>query len=126
MVAPLKVGLAGLGTVGASVVRLIERQREALEARCGRPIEVVAVTARSRGKRRDIDISRFRWAADAVALASDRAIDVFVEVIGGQSDPAKRAVEAALAAGQPVVTANKAPAPPHRLAPAALNAPHQL
>jgi homoserine dehydrogenase len=66
MVAPLKVGLAGLGTVGASVVRLIERQREALEARCGRPIEVVEVTARSRGKRRDIDISRFRWAADGV------------------------------------------------------------
>jgi homoserine dehydrogenase len=108
MVAPLKVGLAGLGTVGASVVRLIERQREALEARCGRPIEVVAVTARTRGKRRDIDIGRFRWAKDAVELATDREIEVFVEVIGGEGDPAKRAVEAALAAGKSVVTANKA------------------
>src|ERR1700719_368534 len=108
MVAPLKVGLAGLGTVGASVVRLIERQREALEARCGRPIEVVAVTARTRDKRRDIDIGRFRWAKDAVELATDREIEVFVEVIGGEGDPAKRAVEAALAAGKSVVTANKA------------------
>ena len=108
MIAPLKVGLAGLGTVGASVVRLIERQREALEARCGRPIEVVAVTARTRGKRRDIDIGRFRWAKDAVELATDREIEVFVEVIGGEGDPAKRAVEAALAAGKSVVTANKA------------------
>src|SRR2546430_17108541 len=112
MVAPLKVGLAGLGTVGASVVRLIERQREALEARCGRPIEVVAVTARSRNKRRDVDVGGFRWAADAVALAGDREIDVFVEVIGGGSDPAKRAGEAAPSAGQSVGTANKGLARP--------------
>ncbi len=56
MVAPLKVGLAGLGTVGASVVRLIDEQRQALALRCGRPIEVVAVSARSRGKDRGIDI----------------------------------------------------------------------
>ena len=126
MVAPLKVGLAGLGTVGTSVVRLIERQREALEARCGRPIEVVAVTARSRGKRRDVDISRFRWAADAVALAGDPEIDVFVEVIGGESDPAKRAVEAALAAGKSVVTANKALLARHGVALAALAEQHHV
>jgi homoserine dehydrogenase len=126
MVAPLKVGLAGLGTVGTSVVRLIERQREALEARCGRPIQVVAVTARSRSKRRDIDISRFRWAADAVALAGDPEIDVFVEVIGGESDPAKRAVEAALAAGKSVVTANKALLARHGVALAALAEQHHV
>ena len=85
MVAPLKVGLAGLGTVGASVVRLIERQREALEARCGRPIEVVAVTARSRNKRRDVDVGGFRWAADAVALAEQHhvALNFEAAVAGG-------------------------------------------
>ena len=126
MVAPLKVGLAGLGTVGTSVVRLIERQREALEARCGRPIEVVAVTARSRDKRRDVDVSRFRWAADAVVLAGDPEIDVFVEVIGGESDPAKRAVEAALAAGKSVVTANKALLARHGVALAALAEQHHV
>jgi homoserine dehydrogenase len=126
MVAPLKVGLAGLGTVGASVVRLIERQREALEARCGRPIEVVAVTARSRGKRREVDIGRFRWAADAVTLAGDREIDVFVEVIGGEGDPAKRAVEAALSAGKSVVTANKALLARHGVALAALAEQHHV
>jgi len=126
MVAPLKVGLAGLGTVGASVVRLIERQREALEARCGRPIEVVAVTARSRNKRRDVDVSGFRWAADAVALAGDREIDVFVEVIGGEGDPAKRAVEAALSAGKSVVTANKALLARHGVALAALAEQHHV
>jgi len=126
MVVPLKVGLAGLGTVGASVVRLIERQREALEARCGRPIEVVAVTARSRNKRRDVDVSGFRWAADAVALAGDREIDVFVEVIGGEGDPAKRAVEAALSAGKSVVTANKALLARHGVALAALAEQHHV
>jgi homoserine dehydrogenase len=108
MVAPLKIGIAGLGIVGASVVRLIERQRDALAVRCGRPIEVVAVCARSRSKRRDMDLKRLRWVADPVDLAVDAEIDVFVELIGGEGDPAKAAVSAALAAKKSVVTANKA------------------
>ena len=105
---PLKVGLAGLGTVGAAVIRLLEHERDKLLARCGRPIEVVAVTARSRGKKRDVDLKKFRWLSDPVKLAADPAIDVLVEVIGGAGDPAKSAVETALSAGKPVVTANKA------------------
>src|SRR3954453_15511171 len=108
MATPLKVGLAGLGTVGASVVRLIEQQRLALAQRCGRPIEIVAVTARSKAKNRGIDLKRFRWAADPLALARDGGIDVFVELMGGSGDPAKAAVEAALQSGKSVVTANKA------------------
>src|SRR6185503_18844830 len=108
MPAPLKVGLAGLGTVGASVVRLIEQQRAALTLRCGRPVEIVAVTARSKAKNRGIDLKRFRWVRDPIALARDPGIDVFVELMGGAGDPAKRAVETALAAGKSVVTANKA------------------
>jgi homoserine dehydrogenase len=94
--------------VGAQVVRLLERQREALAARCGRGIEVVAVSARSRGKRRDAEVKRLRWVADPIALATDGEIDVFVELIGGEGDPAKAAVTSALAAGKSVVTANKA------------------
>jgi homoserine dehydrogenase len=108
MAEPLKVGLAGLGTVGTSVVHLLERGRDKLIARCGRPIEIVAVCARSRTKKRDIDLKKFRWVADPVVLARDPSIDVLVEVIGGAGDPAKRAVETALASGKPVVTANKA------------------
>jgi homoserine dehydrogenase len=108
MAEPLKVGLAGLGTVGSAVVHLLEKGRDKLIARCGRPIEVVAVSARSRGKKRDVDLKKFRWLADPVALARDPEIDVLVEVIGGAGDPAKRAVETALGAGKPVVTANKA------------------
>jgi homoserine dehydrogenase len=108
MVAPLKIGIAGLGTVGASVVRLIERQRDGLAARCGRSIEVVAVTARSRSKKRDIDLKKLRWVNDPVALAADTEIDVFVELLGGAGDPAKSAITAALKAGKSVVTANKA------------------
>src|SRR6202048_376910 len=83
MAAPLKIGIAGLGTVGVSVIRLIDRQRAALASCCGRSIEVVAVNARSRGKRRAVDIRRFRWLSDPVALATDSEIDVFVELIGG-------------------------------------------
>ena len=108
MAEPLKVGLAGLGTVGTAVVQLLERGREKLAARCGRAIEVVAVSARSRGKQRGIDLKKLRWFNDPAELAADRAIDVVVEVIGGEGNPAKRVVETALAAGKPVVTANKA------------------
>ncbi len=108
MAAPLKVGLAGLGTVGASVIYLLERGRDKIIARCGRPVEVVAVCARSRSKKRGVDLKKFRWVADPVELARDPAIDVLVEVIGGAGDPAKATVEAALSSGKSVVTANKA------------------
>jgi homoserine dehydrogenase len=108
MSAPLKVGLAGLGTVGTAVKRMLDGERAALAGRCGRAIEVVAVSARNRDKRRDADLSGCRWLDDPVALARDPDIDVLVELIGGADDPAKAAVEAALAAGKSVVTANKA------------------
>ena len=105
---PLKVGLAGLGTVGTAVVQLLERGRDKLAGRSGRPIEIVAISARSRAKKRAVDLKKFHWFGDPAELARDPSIDVFVEVMGGASDPAKAAVEAALGAGKAVVTANKA------------------
>jgi homoserine dehydrogenase len=120
MAQPLKIGIAGLGTVGASVLRMIGDERAALLARCGRPIEVVAVGARSRSKKRGVDLRRLRWVADPVKLATDPEIDVFVELIGGAGDPAKAAVTAALKAGKSVVTANKALLARHGVALAAL------
>src|SRR3954467_3842446 len=125
MATPLKVGLAGLGTVGASVVRLIDQQRAALTQRCGRPIEIVAVTARSKSKNRGIDPKRFRWVSDPLALARDGGLDVFVELMGGAGDPAKSAVEAALKAGKSVVTANKALLAKHGVQLAALAERHR-
>src|SRR4029077_12301966 len=100
MAAALKVGVAGLGTVGAALVAQVSRQREALAARCGRAIEIVAVCARSKAKDRGIDLKRIQWFPDPIALARAPGIDVFVELIGGDRDPAKAAVEAALASGK--------------------------
>jgi homoserine dehydrogenase len=108
MVAPLKVGIAGLGTVGADVVRLIEQQGNALSARCGRGVKVVAVTARSKAKKRGVDLRGIRWAASPQALAEDPEVDCFVELMGGVGDPALSAIAAALGTGKSVVTANKA------------------
>lgn len=108
MVQPLKVGLAGLGTVGSAVVRLIDRHADELTDRCGRPIVVTAVSARSRGRDRGFDLARFRWHDDPVAVANDPNIDVFVEVMGGEGGSAEAAVAAAIERGIPVVTANKA------------------
>src|SRR4029079_59293 len=105
---PLKVGIAGLGTVGAEVVRLIENEGKALSARCGRGVRVVAVTARSKAKKRALDLNRVSFATDPVALAASGDIDCFVELMGGAGEPALSAVETALKAGKSVVTANKA------------------
>ncbi len=104
----LKLGLAGIGTVGGGLLRLLEARAKSLSARAGRPIEVVAVSARNKRKKRNQDVSRFRFVQDPVALATDPGIDVFVELIGGEEGVAKDAVEAALRAGKHVVTANKA------------------
>ena len=104
----LKLGLAGIGTVGGGLLRLIEEHAGALAERAGRPIEVVAVSARNKRKKRDADLSGVRFVQDPIKLATDPEIDVFVELIGGEEGIAKDAVETALRAGKHVVTANKA------------------
>jgi len=105
---PLKIGVAGLGTVGAGVATLLSTNAQLISARAGRPIEIVAVAARSRGRDRGVDLSACRWYDDARDLARDPDVDVVVELIGGAEGVARELVEAALRAGKPVVTANKA------------------
>ena len=78
MVSPLKIGIAGLGTVGSEVARMIERQKSVLATKCGRPIKLVAVTARSKAKKRGLDLRGLRWVKSPLALASDPDIDCFV------------------------------------------------
>ena len=112
----LRVGIAGLGNVGASVIRLLDRQSAALAARTGRSIKVTAVCARERSRDRGVDVSGFAWFDDPVALARSPDIDLFVELMGGSEGAAREAVEAALAAGKSVVTANKALLAAHGMA----------
>ena len=106
--APLRVGVAGLGNVGATLVRILQKDGADLKRKLGRQLEVVAVAARSRSRDRGIDISGLQWFDDPVALAKSDGIDLFVELIGGEDGPAFAAVKAALEIGRPVVTANKA------------------
>ena len=108
MTRPLSVGVAGLGTVGAGVLTLLRDNADIVTARAGRPIAVTAVSARDRARDRGVPLAGLRWFDDPVALAADPAVDVVVELIGGSEGPARALVEAALAAGKPVVTANKA------------------
>lgn len=105
---PLKLGIAGLGTVGTGVLQLLDANRDALEARCARGVVVTAVNARNKNLDRGVDLSRYQWFDDSADMARSADIDVFVELIGGEDGPAKAAVEAALNAGRHVVTANKA------------------
>ncbi|GJE75276.1 MULTISPECIES: homoserine dehydrogenase [Methylorubrum] len=107
MTQTLRLGIAGLGTVGAAVLGMVARRAEALSA-SGRTVAVTAISARDRSRDRGLDLSGFAWFDDPVALARSEEIDVFVELIGGADGPAKDAVEAAIAAGKHVVTANKA------------------
>jgi homoserine dehydrogenase len=107
-VPPLRIGVAGLGNVGGTLVRIVQKEGEALTRKLGRQLVVSAVTARSRSRERGIDLGRVAWFDDAVALAKSPEIDLFVELIGGEDGPALAAVRAALELGRPVVTANKA------------------
>jgi homoserine dehydrogenase len=104
----LRVALAGLGTVGGGVIRLLDTNGELIARRAGRPIEVVAVSARDRTKDRGFDLNRFDWVDDSAELARHPNVDVVVELVGGSDGPALTLARAALAAGKSVVTANKA------------------
>ena len=105
---PLRIGVAGLGNVGATLVRILQKDAEELTRKIGRTVAVTAVCARSRSKARGIDLGAVEWFDDPVALAKSGNIDLFVELIGGEDGPALAAVRAALEIGRPVVTANKA------------------
>ena len=101
----LKLGIAGLGHVGCGLVDLVQRQDS---LRLPGRVEIAGVTARNRNRSRTVDTASYPWFDDASKLASDESVDVFVELIGGSDGPAKVAVETALKAGKPVITANKA------------------
>ena len=101
-----RIGVAGLGTVGAGLLTFLSERPDFAPAG-GRAV-VGGVSARSRSRPRPFDISNLPWFDDPVTLATSPEVDLFVELIGGSDGTAKAAVEAALAAGKPVVTANKA------------------
>jgi homoserine dehydrogenase len=107
MTKPLRIALAGLGTVGAGVIRLLDTNGALIARRAGRPIEIVAVSARDRSKDRGVDIGRFAWVDDTTALAH-ADVDVVVELVGGSDGPALTLARATLGAGKSFVTANKA------------------
>ncbi|MCT6823578.1 homoserine dehydrogenase [Bartonella apis] len=108
MVNALRIGIVGLGTVGSSVVRVLKEKRDLLTKQCGRPIDVVCVSARDKTRERGIDLQGIEWVDDPLVLAASKEIDVFVELIGGEEGIARFCVEEALKRGHHVVTANKA------------------
>jgi homoserine dehydrogenase len=108
MTSPLRLGIAGLGTVGIGVVRIVQRHADILAVRSGREIRITAISARSRDKDRGVRLSDYAWEDDPVALAARDDVDVVIELMGGAEGAARDLVEAAIASGKDVVTANKA------------------
>ncbi|MGI9386680.1 MAG: homoserine dehydrogenase [Methyloligellaceae bacterium] len=105
---PLKIAIAGLGTVGIGTLELLAAQSELLAMRCGRSIQVTVVSARDRSRDRGVDLSDYRWFDDPAEMATQADAEAIVELIGGSDGPALALTDAALAAGRHVVTANKA------------------
>jgi homoserine dehydrogenase len=99
----VRLGIAGLGTVGTGVLDILRDHAALVDMRAGRGVAVTGVSARSRGKNRGHDLSKFEWQDDPVALAKSAGIDVFIELIGGDTGPARDAVEAALKSGKHVI-----------------------
>jgi homoserine dehydrogenase len=119
MTQPLRIAIAGLGTVGAGVIKLLDANRDIITRRAGRGIEVVAVSAQHRAKDRGVDLSRFQWIDDSTSLATVTNADVIVELIGGSEGTALTLAQNSIAAGKAFVTANKAMIAHHGLALAA-------
>ncbi|MGD9664271.1 MAG: homoserine dehydrogenase [Novosphingobium sp.] len=115
MAEPLRIALAGLGTVGAGLIRLLDANRDLIARRAGRDIRIVAVSARDRTKDRGVDLSRFAWEDDMTAMASRDDVDVVVELVGGSDGPALTLARNAIAEGKGLVTANKAMVAHHGL-----------
>jgi homoserine dehydrogenase len=113
---PLRIAIVGLGTVGAGVIRLLQENGALIARRAGRPIEIVAISARDRNRDRGVDISPYEWVDDMSSLAGRDDIDAIVELIGGADGPALTLARQALALGKPFVTANKAMIAHHGLA----------
>jgi homoserine dehydrogenase len=108
MAEPLKIALAGLGTVGVGVIRLIEANAELIARRAGRPLQVTVVSARDRGKARGVDLASYAWEDDMVILGEREDVDVVVEMVGGSDGPALALARTTIEAGKALVTANKA------------------
>ncbi|MGV1752944.1 homoserine dehydrogenase [Agrobacterium sp. CG674] len=104
----LRIGIAGLGTVGSSLVRILQQRSNELAITCGRAIEIIAVSARDRSRDRGLDLAGITWFDTPEDMAKNAEIDVLVELVGGASGAAENAVRAALSRGVHVVTANKA------------------
>ncbi|MDF7673663.1 homoserine dehydrogenase [Acetobacteraceae bacterium ESL0709] len=104
----LRLGIAGLGTVGCGVIRQLQQQAPLLSSRAGRTLTVTAISARDRRKERGLDLKDFRWHDDPLDLVHDEEVDCILELIGGAEGTARNLVETALRAGKPVITANKA------------------
>jgi homoserine dehydrogenase len=116
MTRPLRIALAGLGTVGAGVIRLIEANAPLLRARAGRDLTIVAISARDRGKDRGVDLSAYEWCDDMTAMAARDDVDVVVELVGGADGPALTLARNTIGHGKALVTANKAMIAHHGLA----------
>ena len=116
MAESLRIALAGLGTVGAGVIRLLDANRELITRRAGRDIVITAVSARDRSKDRGVDLSPFAWEDDMTAMAARDDVDVVVELVGGSDGPALTLARNAIAEGKALVTANKAMIAHHGLA----------
>ena len=108
MAEPLNIALAGLGTVGTGVIRLIETNAALIARRARRPIRIVAVSARDRTKQRGVDLSSYVWEDDPTSLTRRDDVDVVVELVGGSDGPALTLARSAIANGKALVTANKA------------------
>jgi homoserine dehydrogenase len=102
----IRIGLLGCGHVGAALVSLVAERRGEVERRTGLDLEVTRIAVRNTALDRGVPVDSAAFTTDAAALVVDPEVDVVVEVMGG-IEPARGLVSAALAAGKPVVTANK-------------------
>ncbi len=103
----LNVAIIGLGTVGSGVIKLLKKQKSNIKNRTGIELELVAISAKNKRKKRGVDVSPYRWIASPISIAKDPDVDVIVELIGNMDNTARKVIKEAINNGKHVVTANK-------------------
>ena len=103
---PVRIGVLGCGNVGAAFVQLVEQQADTIAAKTGIRLSIARVAVRNMSRDRDVDLADGVLTRDTHGVVVDPNVDLVVEVIGG-IEPARELIMEAMAAGKPVVTANK-------------------
>ena len=104
----LKISIAGLGTVGSSLIELIESNKDRIQNRINKKIIISGICAKNKNKKRNFSIDKYQWFDDPINMINETNPDIFIELMGYEKDVSYDSIKLSLEKKINVITANKA------------------